>query len=315
MVQRPGIVLRIRPAKDLSARGPSAERALYFARCFFDWLRTDNDDFSRTIKGQAPAPQEIIVEKCAPEHSGLGTGTQLGLAVAQGLSEAWNLPLEAEDLCRRVHRFGRSAVGCHGFFHGGFIVEGGKACFNTALSVTEGTAEESRSKISPMVARLTFPEEWRIVLIIPSGCAGLHGHGEGEAFRQLLTRGFPLKQTESLCRLTLLGLLPAVIELDFKAFGEALFEFNHLAGQPFAIVQGGAYASPRITELIQFIRQQGIPGVGQSSWGPTVFAIAEDEPRANDLAKKIGQTFNLQENEVLVTSACNQGARVSVIFE
>jgi len=107
MVQSPGLALRIWPAKDMSARGPSAERALFFARSFFDWWRTDHDDNSRTIRGVAPAPQDIIVEQCAPEHVGLGTGTQLALAVARGLSEAWKLPLDAEELCRRVGR-GRS---------------------------------------------------------------------------------------------------------------------------------------------------------------------------------------------------------------
>jgi beta-ribofuranosylaminobenzene 5'-phosphate synthase len=315
MIQAPGLALRVRQAEDLSARGPLSERALYFARCFFDSLRPDNDDFSRTIRGAIPAPQEIIVERCAPNHAGLGTGTQLALAVARGLSEAWNFPLEPEELCRRTHRFGRSALGCHGFFQGGLLVEAGKGCVHTIQSEIEDDAPGARSEISPLVARLPFPEAWRIVLIIPSGSSGLHGMEEGEAFQQLLTQGFPLKQTERLCRLVLLGVLPGLVEVDLRTFGEALFEFNALAGQPFAKIQGGTYANPQIEELIRFIRRQGIAGVGQSSWGPTVFAIVEDAPRANDLAGKIRRTFTLQESEVLVTSACNHGANASLISE
>jgi beta-RFAP synthase len=191
-------------------------------------------------------------------------------------------------------------LGFHGFFHGGFLVEAG---------------QKSQERISPLVARLAFPEAWRIVLVIPPGESGVHGMEEKEAFQQLLTEGIPLQQIEHLCRLTLLGLLPALVERDLKTFSEALFEYNSLAGQTFAKFQGGTYASPRITELVQFIRGQGIPGVGQSSWGPTVFAITEDEIIANDLARHIRQSFHLQENDVIVTSACNHGATVNVTEE
>ena len=198
-------------------------------------------------------PQEIVIDRCAPEHAGLGTGTQLGLTLARGLSEAWKLSADAQEMFFRASGRGeRSAVGFHGFFHGGFLVEAG---------------QKNQSTISPLAARLPFPEDWRIVLVIPPGETGVHGIEEKEAFQQLLPEGIPLQQIEHLCRLTLLGLLPALAERDFKTFGEALFDYNSVAGQTFAKFQGGAYASPRIAELIQFIRGQGVAGVGQSSWG------------------------------------------------
>jgi beta-RFAP synthase len=296
MVQSPGIALQIRPAKSWSAQGPLAERALGFARRFADHVRAEIDHFTEL----SHPPQEIVIETSAPEHSGLGTGTQLGLAVAWGLSEAWQLPTGAAELCLRVGRGTRSALGFHGFFHGGFLVEAGQT---------------SHSRISPLVARLPFPEAWRIVLVIPPWRAGLHGFEESGAFRQLLTDGIPLQRIEHLCRLVLLGLLPALVELDFKSFGESLFDYNSLAGEAFSKAQGGTYASPQIAKVIQFIRRQGVAGVGQSSWGPTVFAIMEDEVVANDLAGRIRHAFNFQEKDVLVTSACNQGATVNVIGE
>jgi len=191
-------------------------------------------------------------------------------------------------------------LGFHGFFHGGFLVEAGQT---------------SHSRISPLVTRLPFPEAWRIVLVIPPWGAGLHGFEESGAFRQLLTDGIPLQRIEHLCRLVLLGLLPALVEVDFKSFGEALFDYNILAGEVFSKAQGGTYASSQIAEVIGFIRRQGVAGVGQSSWGPTVFSIMEDEAVANDLAGRIRKGFHLQEKDVLVTSACNQGATVNVIGE
>jgi beta-RFAP synthase len=296
MIKSPGVTLRIQPAQEWCVRGPLSRRASDFARCFFDYSPSDSDGFSTSLRQLNLPPQEIIVERCAPEHAGLGTGTQLGLAVARGLAEAWNLPVHAEDLCRRVGRGQRSALGFHGFFQGGFLVEAGKT---------------SDSDISPLVVREMFPEEWRIVLITPTGRSGLHGFEESGAFQQLLTEGVSLRHIESLCRLTLLQLLPALVERDFKDFGEALFEFNTLAGRAFIKVQGGTYAHPFIAELIQFIRRQGFAGAGQSSWGPAVFAVANDESAARDLACLVRRVFDLQEDDILVTTACNQGARVT----
>jgi beta-RFAP synthase len=300
MVQSPGIELRMSPAKHWWAHGPLAERALAFAHRVAETLERKVDAPDVELRRVSASPQKIIIKRCAPEHAGLGTGTQLGLAVARGLSLAWDGRLPGKELCHRVDRAARSALGFYGFFHGGFMVEAG---------------QNLDFEIAPLVVREHFPEDWRMVLAIPAGETGLSGIKEAKAIEELLAHGIPLQYTDRMCRLVLLGLLPALMEHDIKGFGETLFEFNNLAGQPFANIQGGTYASPQIAELIQFIRRQGISGAGQSSWGPTVFAIAEDESRANDLAAKIRQSFNFQKNEVLVTSACNEGARVSEVFE
>jgi beta-RFAP synthase len=287
MVQSPGIELGMRDAKNWLASGPLADRALEFAHRFADTSET---------KG---SPQEITIRHCAPEHVGLGTGTQLGLAVARGLSLAWDHQLQPQELCHRVGRGARSALGFYGFLHGGVLVEGGK---------------NRDSVIAPLLVRESFPEEWRVVLVIPAEAAGLSGIKEAEAVEELLAQGIPLKYTESMCRLVLLGMLPAIKERDFKSFGESLGDLNYLAGQVFARFQGGNYR-PRISEIIEFVKGQDIAGVGQSSWGPTVFAMTEDEPRATDLAEKIRENFKLKEQEVLLTSACNHGASASVISE
>jgi predicted sugar kinase len=63
-------------------------------------------------------------------------------------------------------------------------------------------------------------------------------------------------------------------------FGESVYRFGRLAGECFAAVQGGPFASREIAQLIDAIRDFGIPGAGQSSWGPTVFAICESDAQA-----------------------------------
>src|SRR5438874_7137445 len=61
MIHSPGLSLRLRPAKDWSARGPSADRARAFARGFSENLKAKGAG----IPGQ---PQNILIDRSAPEH-------------------------------------------------------------------------------------------------------------------------------------------------------------------------------------------------------------------------------------------------------
>jgi beta-ribofuranosylaminobenzene 5'-phosphate synthase len=289
MVQDPGIQLRVSPAPTWGGTGPLSERALAFAHRYAAAVRQRHGDF--------PCPcQHIEIDNAAPEHAGLGTGTQLGLALARALSLAWGLNERVATLARRVGRGLRSAVGVHGFERGGLLVEAGK---------------RASDDLSPLVAHTAFPEDWRVLLILHAPSPGLHGPREQEAFTHLAHHTTDRKQTEALCRLVLLGLLPALLERDLDAFGEALHDFNARSGELFAAVQGGVYATPAVAETVAFVRTLGIRGVGQSSWGPTVFAVVENEERATDLSRRVRQRFGLSVPETVITQASNHGAVIS----
>jgi beta-RFAP synthase len=285
MVQDPGVQVRVSPTPAWAAVGPLAERGLVFARRYAAAV-------CQQWSGFTPACQTIAVEHAAPEHTGLGTGTQLGLAVAQALAKAWGLDEPPAVLARRIGRGLRSALGVHGFEQGGFLVDGGK---------------RAADDLSPLIARVPFPEAWRVVLILPSQRTGLHGPTESEAFSRLAQCRPLHRQTDALCRLVLLGLLPALVERDLAAFGEALYDFNARSGEMFAPVQGGIYATPAVAEVVGFVRRLAVKGVGQSSWGPTVFAVVENDDRATDLALRLRQHFGMDQTEILLTRAWNQG--------
>jgi beta-RFAP synthase len=280
MVEAPGLEVTAAPAADWAAAGPLAERALAFAR-----------EFARTLV--APRPHRLVIERAPPEHAGLGSGTQLGLAVARALAAVHGLYLDAVELARRVGRGKRSALGVHGFQSGGFLVEAGK---------------RGGEGVAPLAVRLEFPAEWRVVLVLPAWGAGLHGAGEVAALQRLLAQGWPLAQTDALCRLALLGMVPALAEGDLPAFGEALYDFNRRVGEAFRSVQGGTYAHPRTAEVVAFVRRQGNLGVGQSSWGPGVFAVVGDEERALALVRRLREHFGLSTGEAFATTAANHGA-------
>ena len=288
MIQEPGIRLTLEPAKAWRAEGPLAGRALDYAQRF----AANHSD--GTVE-----PQHIVVESAPPEHIGLGTGTQLGLAVARGLAAARGLrDIDAVSLARMVGRGARSAIGIQGFAQGGFLVEAGK---------------KASADIGQLIARIEFPKSWRVVLIIPSQTPGTHGAKELDAFQSLQFREDAPALTESLCRLVLLGMLPALKEEDFVAFSESLFDFNLRVGDAFSLIQNGRFGSPRAESIVKFLRKTGIRGVGQSSWGPTLFALTQDPDQAADLSRRLEKELSLQAGEWLVTAPCNSGAVVECL--
>jgi beta-RFAP synthase len=272
MIEQPGLTVTAEPATSWSSEGPLAERGVAFARM------------------ASATPMHISVATTVREHVGLGTGTQLGLAVARAIRG----DLSAVELARSVGRGQRSALGIHGFAQGGFLVEGGK---------------RGPGAISPLVARAAFPNAWRVVLIIPRDLRGVDGPREQDAFRALGQGAPDLARTDALCRLVLLGMLPALAELDLDAFGESLYEFNRRVGEMFRPWQGGLYAHPHIGALVAALRAEGVRGVGQSSWGPTVFAVVAGDDAERVRAALMGK-HGCRADEVLVTVASNRGADV-----
>jgi beta-RFAP synthase len=284
MIEAPALRLRVESAPDWCADGPLADRALAFAR-----------RVAATLPAGTPGPHRVVVEAAPPEHCGFGTGTQLGLAVARALAIAAGLShLSAPDLALRVGRGLRSALGVHGFAAGGFLVEAGK---------------RSDERVSPLVVRLPFPSAWRVVIALPPGEPGLHGAREREAFATLRGRPSLADTTAVLCRLLLLGMLPALVEEDIDAFGEALHDFNARVGEAFAPVQGGAYGGRRVAEVVASVRRHGVRGVGQSSWGPAVFAVLADQDAGDDLARRLRRDLAAP-TEIVVTQGWNHGAEV-----
>jgi beta-RFAP synthase len=258
---KPCVRVSVTPASEWSASGFHATRALNFGQ-----------KFVTTLPVTEPKPFQIEVHESPEEHIGLGVGTALGLAVARGISlETGHGKWSSVELAQRVGRGQRSAIGLYGFEHGGFILEAGKLPGET---------------ISPLLGAYSWPEEWQITLLTPSGCKHWHGNEELRAFDAL--RRSSEERTERLCRLLLIALLPALQSRDLETFSEAIFEYNYRVGEMFAPAQAGHYSSPEATGIIQKLREQGFAGVGQSSWGPTLFVLhRESEVRFDFLGDEV----------------------------
>jgi beta-ribofuranosylaminobenzene 5'-phosphate synthase len=285
MIDAPSFHLTFEPADAWAIEGPAAERA----RSILDRLRVSCPE-------QIGRPQQIRILEAIPEHRGLGSGTQLALSVARGLAEAYRWPERTpEALASLVARGARSALGIHGFAQGGFLFDAGKA---------------EQQEIAPLAARVNFPDDWRIVLVIPNGVQGLHGDAERTAFAALKPS---LAATERLSRLALTGILPALTQKDFAPFSEALYDFNRLAGESFRGVQDGVYANADVAGLVGELRNCGVAGVGQSSWGPAVFAVMSSAGAAAHLADNLKTDLALSTEEVTISAAKNSGAVVNTL--
>jgi beta-RFAP synthase len=284
MIEDPGIEVQAEMASQWDLEGPMANRA---------------EALTRRIRGQLgsaitlPDGASMRIVSTPPEHVGLGVGTQLSLAVARLLLELGGSHNPSpETLASLAGRGRRSGIGLHGFFHGGLIVDGGRG---------------DDAKPPPMVARVPFPDDWSILIAQPPGPRGRHGLDEVNAFSDLPP--LPDRVTERLCRLVLLGILPAVVERDIETFGRALIELQHHVGSAFAPVQGGLFSSPQSASLIDELGRLGLAGAGQSSWGPTIYAFGIVSQRHRSrIAARLLDRFGLAPTSVLWTRAANHGA-------
>lgn len=280
MIDEPAVQIDAQAASEWYAEGPSRERALDAAQRAAAALPID-----------CHRPLKIRVERCPQEHIGLGTGTQLTLAAGMAARLLGAADANPVALAADTGRGLRSGLGVHGFAQGGCLVDGGKGPSTT---------------VAPLLCRHNFPSGWRILLATPQSERGLAGAAEREAFARLAGQTHNPIETDALCRLALLGLLPALVERDLAAFGEAVFEFNRRAGLLFKATQGGEYSSPQAAELVDKLRGFGVRGVGQSSWGPTIFAV-EEVDRLTMAAQYLRRQYSEKSLALILTSARNRG--------
>jgi beta-RFAP synthase len=262
----PAVSVRVivSPASEVVAEGHEAERGADFARRFLA---------SHRISGGA----RIVVERSIPAHAGLGSGTQLGLSIARALAELYRVAATPEDLARAVGRAKRSAVGTWTFAGGGFVVEGGRRLGHD-------------DDVGPLLARQPLPSSWRCVLAVPDSAPGVSGAMEAQAFAELPVPDE--RDVERVSHLVLMGMLPSVIEGDLETFGAALSEVQEINGRWFSHAQGGMFAPGPSAEIIRVMRDSGAPGVGQSSWGPSVYAIVDGDDAAASLSKRIHDRYD-----------------------
>ncbi len=242
--------LSITPAAVTTVSGPSAGRARACADALLSQLR---------IEGGV----HIHIDQAIPEHAGLGSGTQMAMAIGTGINRLFELNLAATELVTMLDRGRRSGIGVGAFYSGGFIVDGGR---------------DDTTIVPPVVAHLPVPDTWRFILVMEPHGQGLSGRDEAAAFEAMA----PMSEAVSgaICRHVLMQVLPALREADCDRFGAGVTAIQGLCGEYFSAVQGGLYTSRAVADVLQLLQRAGATGCGQSSWGPTGFAVFANETEA-----------------------------------
>lgn len=217
---------------------------------------------------------QLRLRRVMPAHAGFGSGTQLALAVGRAFAQLHGLAVPTATLAQCLGRGLRSGIGIAGFDAGGLLLDGGPAA-----------RPGEHAAPAPVLARLDTPTAWRVIVAEDRRALGLSGETERRAISQL--PALPREQAADICHQVLMRVLPGAMGGDFMAFALGINQLQTVLGQHFAPAQNGsAYTSPAVGRLMTWLRGEAASpraAVGQSSWGPTGFAIVESAAAAQEL--------------------------------
>lgn len=280
-IEAPVTRLKLCRKPGLSAAGPDGNRARAMLLALCEAYGVDPEF-------------QLRIEAAIPAHSGLGSGTQLALALGTAFGLLTGLGISASEIAAVLGRGARSGIGVAAFERGGLVLDGGRG---------------PQTAVPPVLAALALPESWRILLIYDRAATGVHGAAEKAAFSALPP--FPPELAAHLCRIALLQALPAAAESDLPVFAGAVGALQDVMGRYFAPMQGGApYSSPAVAGVLDWLKAQGIAGVGQTSWGPTGFAFFPDENTAASMLEALRRANPAGTLGFHITRPRNRGADI-----
>lgn len=291
-IERPNVVLEAEHSESFWVSGEKSDEVKSLVKRFMEAYGTDDK-------------VRIHVKHTIPEHVGLGSGTQLALAVSTALAKLQNIKASVSELSSIMGKGSISSIGTAIFERGGFVVESGH-------KIRSNKPWISASKTPPpVIFRQPFPKEWYFAVAIPNVKRGFTDEEEVQALESLPP--MPSENVGSICHLIVMGLLPALMERDIKIFGSSFTQIQNIVGDYFATVQGGRFSSSVARECIEHMSKLGAYGVGQSSWGPTVYGLVYGEEQAKSLALAVRSFLRKRVGgQVFHTRANNKGVYIRV---
>lgn len=292
MIESPCLELRLHKGVDRNSDRTSDPRINQLVAAYASHWAIDTSDI------------EIEVVDAPTSHIGLGSGTQIAMSVGAMLSAfSKDRPASAQAIASAMGRGSRSLVGSVGFERGGLVWDAG--------SKGESSETAIKKNMPDAVQAFSFPEDWCFVLLWERNQQGLSGKKELKAFSQI-----PSNPAE---RIQLIDhvdnyLLPALFRDDLNSFGEGLYEYGMRCGCMFERHQMGSFATTWVTNTVAQLRRDGVRGVGQSSWGPTVFGLFGSQMDAETFIES-ASWLNNSVCHCAIAPVATQGAQLSIGYE
>ncbi len=197
----------------------------------------------------------LDIKEAIPRHTGLGSGTQVSLAVGAAIARMHGIKVSTRELASILGRGFVSGTGVAAFETGGFSVDGG-------VNVIHQSPPQQ-------LFHCNFPKDWVFVLALPKTEMGLSGKQEKDAFKNIIPG--PEKNAAEISRLILMKMLPSLLEKDIEGFGYAMTEIDRKTGDYYKKIP----KKDTSEKIIQHMIGLGAHGAGQSSWGPAVYGLIE----------------------------------------
>lgn len=253
-------------------------------------------------------PLRLQLDQVLPPHAGFGSGTQLALAIGRAFAHWHALELSSMTLAHWLARGLRSGIGIAGFDQGGLLVDGGPGA--------DGMP-------APLLSRIAFPPDWRVVVVQDTRHRGLSGAQEKQAIATL--QPLPQSVSADICHQVLMRVLPGAASAEFAPFAAGINHVQQLLGSHFAPAQGGsAFTSAGVGRAVQWVADaaRDLRGadrqleygaaIGQSSWGPTGFAILPTQASAEAAVQALHAARLLEPGlTVGIVAGLNRGATVN----
>lgn len=275
----------------------------------------DNTQFNDVIRNECvskitSAAQKVIdhfdidegfyfrVDKAYLPHSGLGSGTQMGLSTGKLIAEHIGAYSNGYSLGEIIGRGGTSGIGVFSFDFGGFIVDGGHS-LKSKSSFLPSSA--SQAKPPQLLAHYDFPDDWEILLVILDSKNTVNGQKEVNIFQDYCP--VPKNEVEQTSHIIFMNMIPFLLERDLPAFGHSIDEIQKRGFKNVEV----SLQSQQIRDLMDKLREIGAYGVGMSSFGPTVYSVFDKNNKhiVEEIKEYVGSR-----GIVLTTKAQNYGHEI-----
>ncbi|MFX1311058.1 MAG: beta-ribofuranosylaminobenzene 5'-phosphate synthase [Promethearchaeota archaeon] len=251
----------------------------------------------------------FYLKRYFPSHVGLGSKTQLSLAIATAITKLKNISnTSINQLTKLVERGGTSGIGWRGFETGGFILDGGH---DFGKGKEKETFLPSSASISANPALTIFrhdiPENWRFILVIPNVKKGAYGDEEISVFQNYA----PIHKNEvnEVSHQIIMKIIPSLIKNDLDGFGEGLKRIQSIGFKKIEI----NLQHRIVQDLLVFFDEYGLKAYGMSSFGPSVFGIVESDSEAVDLLKIVQKNQKNGGGHIYICKPNNTGAKIEYI--